>query len=200
MGLLTPAHPFQRPATVSEEAHRIADETVDDPDPPDADATSWLRLAWLSREAVSPLARVEHALLPWSSFVILPLFALANAGVTLTGGAIGDALTSVVALGIVLGLVVGKPVGVLLASAVGIRSGLGRLGPGVSWGHIGGLGATAGVGFTMGLFVAGLAFEDDPVRLVYAKVAILAGSVIAGAAGYVVFRFLPARVGLEGDR
>jgi NhaA family Na+:H+ antiporter len=200
MGLLTPAHPFQRPATVSEEAHRIADETVDDPDPPDADATSWLRLAWLSREAVSPLARVEHALLPWSSFVILPLFALANAGVTLTGGAIGDALTSVVALGIVLGLVVGKPVGVLLASGVGIRSGLGRLGPGVSWGHIGGLGATAGVGFTMGLFVAGLAFEDDPVRLVYAKVAILAGSVIAGAAGYVVFRFLPARVGLEGDR
>jgi NhaA family Na+:H+ antiporter len=103
MGLLTPAHPFQRPATVSEEAHRTADETVDDPEPPDADATSWLRLAWLSREAVSPLARVEHALLPWSSFVILPLFALANAGVTLTGGAVGDALTSVVALGIVLG-------------------------------------------------------------------------------------------------
>ena len=200
MGLLTPAHPFQRPATVSEEAHRIADETVDDPDPPDADATSWLRLAWLSREAVSPLARVEHALLPWSSFVILPLFALANAGVTLTGGAVGDAFTSVVALGIVLGLVVGKPVGVLLASVVGIRSGLGRLGTGVSWGHIGGLGATAGVGFTMALFIAGLAFESDPVRLGYAKVAILAASVIAGVAGYAVFRFLPARPASEPDR
>jgi len=200
MGLLTPAHPFQRPATVSEEAHRIADDTVDDPEPPDADATSWLGLARLSREAVSPLARVEHALLPWSSFVILPLFALANAGVTLTGGAVAEALTSVVALGIVLGLVVGKPVGVLIASAVGVRSGVGRLGTGIGWGHIGGLGVTAGIGFTMALFVAGLAFEDDPARLAYAKVAILAASVIAGAAGYVFLRFLPVRGVSEPNR
>ena len=200
LGLLTPAHPFQRPAAVSEEAHRVADETMDEPEPPDADATAWLRLAWLSREAVSPLARVEHVLLPWSSFVILPLFALANAGVTLTGGAVGDALTSVVALGIVLGLVVGKPVGVLLASVAGVRSGLGRLGRDVGWGHMAGLGMTAGVGFTMALFIAGLAFESDPVRLGYAKVAILAASVIAGVAGYAVFRFLPARPASEPDR
>jgi len=193
MGLLTPAHPFQRPATVSEEAHRTADETVDDPEPPDADAASWLRLAWLSREAVSPLARVEHALLPWSSFVILPLFALANAGVSLTGGAVGDALTSVVALGIVLGLVVGKPIGVLLATSLGVRSRLGRLSADVGWGHVAGLGMTAGVGFTMALFIAGLAFEGDPVRLAYAKVAILVASLIAGAAGYVMFRLLPDR-------
>ncbi len=200
LGLLTPAHPFQRPAAVSEEAHRVADETMDEPEPPDADATAWLSLAWLSREAVSPLARVEHVLLPWSSFVILPLFALANAGVTLTGGAVGDALTSVVALGIVLGLVVGKPVGVLLASVAGVRSGLGRLGRDVGWGHMAGLGMTAGVGFTMALFIAGLAFESDPVRLGYAKVAILAASVIAGVAGYAVFRFLPARPASEPDR
>ena len=200
LGLLTPAHAFQRPAAVSEEAHRVADETMDEPEPPDADATAWLSLAWLSREAVSPLARVEHVLLPWSSFVILPLFALANAGVTLTGGAVGDALTSVVALGIVLGLVVGKPVGVLLASVAGVRSGLGRLGRDVGWGHMAGLGMTAGVGFTMALFIAGLAFESDPVRLGYAKVAILAASVIAGVAGYAVFRFLPARPASEPDR
>jgi NhaA family Na+:H+ antiporter len=191
LGLLTPAHPFQRPAAVSEEAHRTADETVDDPDPPDADAASWLQLAWLAREAVSPLARVEHGLLPWSSFVILPLFALANAGVTLTGGAVGDALTSVVALGIVLGLVVGKPVGVFLATEIGVRSRLGRLSADVGRGHVAGLGMTAGVGFTMGLFIAGLAFEDDPARLAYAKVAILVASLIAGVVGYVVFRMLP---------
>ena len=191
LGLLTPAHPFQRSAAVSEEAHRTADETVDDPEPPDADAAAWLQLAWLAREAVSPLARVEHALLPWSSFVILPLFALANAGVTLTGGAVGDALTSVVALGIVLGLVVGKPVGVFLATEIGVRSRLGRLGADVRRGHVAGLGMTAGVGFTMGLFIAGLAFEDDPARLAYAKVAILVASLIAGVAGYVVFRVLP---------
>ncbi len=199
LGLLTPAHPFQRPAAVSEEAHRVADETMDDPEPPDADATAWLRLAWLSREAVSPLARVEHVLLPWSSFVILPLFALANAGVTLTGGVVGNALTSVVALGIVLGLVLGKPIGVVLASAAGVRTGVGRLAPGVDWSHMAGLGMTAGVGFTMALFIAGLAFEGDPVRLGYAKVAILAASVIAGAAGYVLFRLLPARVAPEQD-
>jgi Na+:H+ antiporter, NhaA family len=200
LGLLTPAHPFQRPGAVSEEAHRVADETMDEPEPPDADATAWLRLAWLSREAVSPLARVEHALLPWSSFVILPLFALANAGVTLTGGVVGNALTSVVALGIVLGLVLGKPIGVFLASAIGVRTGVGRLAPGVAWGHMAGLGMTAGVGFTMALFVAGLAFEGAPLRLAYAKVAILAASVIAGVAGYVLFRFVRVRGALEPDR
>jgi NhaA family Na+:H+ antiporter len=67
LGLLTPAVPFQRPRAVSEEAHRVADETVDDPVPPDADAHHWLRLAWLSREAVSPLARLESTLHPWTS-------------------------------------------------------------------------------------------------------------------------------------
>lgn len=193
LGLMTPAHPFQRPAAVSEEAHRTADETVDDPQPLDADASSWLQLAWLAREAVSPLARVEHALLPWSSFVILPLFALANAGVTLTGGAVKAALTSVVSLGIVLGLVVGKPVGVFVATTIGVRAGLGRLSADVRLGHVVGLGMTAGVGFTMGLFIAGLAFEDDPGLLAQAKIAILVASLIAGVVGYSVFRLLPGR-------
>ncbi|MEO8477545.1 MAG: Na+/H+ antiporter NhaA [Actinomycetota bacterium] len=193
LGLMTPAHPFQRPAAVSEEAHRIADETVDDPQPLDADASSWLQLAWLAREAVSPLARVEHALLPWSSFVILPLFALANAGVTLSGGAVKAALTSVVSLGIVLGLVVGKPVGVLAATTIGVRARLGRLSADVRTGHVVGLGMTAGVGFTMGLFIAGLAFEDDPGLLAQAKIAILVASLIAGVVGYSVFRLLPGR-------
>jgi NhaA family Na+:H+ antiporter len=175
---------------VSEEAHRTADETVDDPEPPDVDAVAWLRLAWLSREAVSPLARTEHVLLPWSSFVILPLFALANAGVTLTGGAIGEAFSSVVALGIVLGLLLGKPIGILTAAAIGVRTGAGRLGSGVRWGHMAGLGMTAGVGFTMALFIASLAFEREPALLAQAKVAILVASLAAGAAGYVVFRFM----------
>src|SRR3990172_7922223 len=83
MGFLTPAVAFQRPRAVSGAAHRIADETVDDPTPPDADAGQWMELARLSRSAVSPLAHLESVLHPWTSFVVVPLFALANAGITL---------------------------------------------------------------------------------------------------------------------
>ncbi|MGZ8620789.1 MAG: Na+/H+ antiporter NhaA, partial [Actinomycetota bacterium] len=91
LGVLTPSMPFQRPRAVSEEAHRTADETVDDPEPPDADAPQWLRLAELSREAVSPLARVEAALHPWTSALVVPVFALANAGVVLSVDAVREA-------------------------------------------------------------------------------------------------------------
>ena len=81
LGLLTPVRPLQEPAVVSAEAIRIAAATADEPDDPDADAAHWRRLAWLSREAISPLAWWEHALHPWSSFVVIPIFALANAGI-----------------------------------------------------------------------------------------------------------------------
>jgi NhaA family Na+:H+ antiporter len=104
LGLATPAVPFQRPKAVSLEAHRIAEDTVDDPVPPDADAHQWLHLAGLTREAVSPLARLEHLLHPWTSWVVIPVFALANAGVSITGSTLGETLTSGVTLGVVLGL------------------------------------------------------------------------------------------------
>ena len=87
-----------------------------------------MRLAWLSREAVSPLARTEHALLPWTSFVILPIFALANAGVELSLTRLGDSLTAPVSLGVFFGLVLGKPLGVLVGSFLAVRSGLGTPG------------------------------------------------------------------------
>jgi Na+:H+ antiporter, NhaA family len=187
LGLLTPAVPFQRPRAVSDEAHRTADETVDDPHPPDADSHWWLRLAWLSREAVSPLARIEHALLPWSSFVILPLFALANTGVELSGSTLRQAATSRVTLGVVLGLVGGKLVGIWLASFLAVKLGVGKLPDGVGWGPVVGLAATAGIGFTVSLFVAGLAF-DDATLLDEAKVGILVGSLIAGVLGHTLLR------------
>jgi len=191
MGLLTPAVAFQRPAAVSDEARRIADETVDQPQPPDADAPAWFRLAWLSREVVPPLTRVEHALLPWTSFVIVPLFALANAGVRLSGPTISAALGSTVTLGIVLGLVVGKPVGVLLASGLTVRAGAAELPGDVGWGDLTGMGATAGVGFTMSLFIAELAFED-PALLGEAKIAIFGASILAGIIGYLILRISPS--------
>jgi NhaA family Na+:H+ antiporter len=191
LGLMTPAAPFQRPSAVSEQARRTADETSDDPDPVDSQARWWLRLAWLSREAVSPLARTEHVLLPWTSFVILPLFALTNAGVELSFARLTSALTAPVSVGVFLGLVLGKPLGVLLGSLVAVRSRLGRLADDVGWGDLTGMGMTAGIGFTVALFIAELAFPDGP-RLDEAKTAILAASLVAGVAGYVMLRLSPS--------
>ena len=197
LGLLTPSEPFQRPRAVSREAHRIADETMDDPIPPDADAPSWLRLAEISREAVSPLARVEASLHPWTSSLIVPLFALANAGVVLSGDVVTDAVTSPVTLGIVLGLVVGKVVGVSGATWLAVRTRIGRLPEGASWRHLMGVSAVAGIGFTVSLFVAELAFPEGPL-VDLAKVGIFAASLIAGAIGFAILRPRPA-VGEGGD-
>jgi NhaA family Na+:H+ antiporter len=186
LGLLTPAVPFQRPGAVSEEAHRVADLTVDDPEPPDADAHHWLELTTLSREAVSPLARVEHLLHPWTSLLVIPLFALANAGVRLTADVAAEAATSAVTLGVVLGLVVGKLAGVTFASLAAVRLGVGRLPEGMGLRHLVGVGAVAGIGFTVSIFVADLAF-DDALVVDVAKIGVLAGSLAAGLLGAAVF-------------
>jgi NhaA family Na+:H+ antiporter len=190
LGLLTPSVPFQRPQAVSREAHRVADETMDDPSPPDSDAGQWLELARLSREAVSPLARVEAALHPWTSSLVIPLFALANAGVVLSTDSLADAVTSPVTLGIVLGLVVGKVVGIAGATWLSARTGLGRLPEGAGWAHLVGVSAVAGIGFTVSLFISELAFPVGPLEDL-AKVGIFAASLLAGALGFVLFRRLP---------
>jgi NhaA family Na+:H+ antiporter len=187
LGLLTPAEPFQRPRAVSAEAVRVAETTLDDPEPPDADAPEWLRLARLSREAVSPLARVEAALHPWTSFLIVPLFALANAGVELSVDSLRDSATSPITLGVVLGLVVGKVIGITGASLLAVRTGLGRLPNGVGWRHMVALSAVAGIGFTVSLFITDLAFGGGPLQD-EAKVGILVASILAGVLGFVGFR------------
>jgi len=188
VGLLTPALPFQRPRHVSEEAVRVADETVDEPDPPDADAHWWLRLAWLSKEAVSPLARVEHVLLPWTTFAVLPLFALANAGVHLSSGALSAAVHGRVALGIAVGHVAGKILGIGGAVWLAVRLGIGRLPEGTSFGSIFAVATAAGVAFTVSLFVAGAAFVGRPDLMEEAKVGILLTALIGGPAGYLWLR------------
>jgi NhaA family Na+:H+ antiporter len=188
LGLLTPAVPFQRPRAVSEEAHRVADETVDEPDPPDADAEQWMYLEWLSREAVSPLARVEALLHKWTTGLIIPLFALANAGVAVSVGALADAATDRVAIGIVAGLVIGKLVGIVGASAIAVRTRLATLPRDVTLRDVVGAGVVAGIGFTVSLFIAELAFTGPLVDV--AKIAILAASLVAGAAGFALLRVL----------
>ena len=192
LGLLTPAEPFQRPAAVSVEARRTDHATMPEPEPPDADAPEWLRLAWLSKEAVSPLARVEHALLPWSSFLIVPIFALANAGVEISWASLAGAFTSAVSIGIIVGLVVGKPAGIWLASKLAVRTRVAELPDDVGWGDLLGMGAVAGIGFTVALFIAELAFADAPALLAEAKVGILIASAVAGAVGYFLLRVAPS--------
>ncbi|MGB2987948.1 MAG: Na+/H+ antiporter NhaA [Phycisphaerae bacterium] len=132
----------------------------------------------------TPLQRVEHALHPWVAFLIIPAFALANAGLTV-GASAGSSLVSPVSLGIVLGLVLGKPVGITLSSWLAVRVGLASLPSGVTWRHLLGAGCLGGIGFTMSLFIAHLAFER-PVYIYQAKVGVLAASVIAGLVGWAV--------------
>jgi Na+:H+ antiporter, NhaA family len=186
VGLLVPARPESRPKAVSAEAHRIADETTDDPEPPDADAPQWLYLAWLSRAAVSPLARAERLLHPWTSFLVLPLFALANAGISLSPSELSSAVASRLSLAIVVARVVGKPIGITLASALAVRTGIARLPSGVRIAHVAAIGAAAGVPFAVSLFVARLAL---PPLLVYrATVAVLLTAVVAGLVGAFALR------------
>jgi NhaA family Na+:H+ antiporter len=182
LGLLTPVHPFQPPAAVSAEAIRIADATADEPDDPDADASLWRRLAWLSREAISPLNRVEHGLHQWSSFVVLPIFALANAGIVLDADSIEEATQTRVALAIALGLVVGKTLGLTAGVALATRLRLSALPRGVRLAHVAGVGGIAGIGFTVSLFISGLAYSDPSVHDA-SKIGILGGSAVAAVLG-----------------
>jgi NhaA family Na+:H+ antiporter len=133
-----------------------------------------------------PLHELEHALNPWVVFAIMPIFALANAGVQL-GGGIVEALTSPVALGIVLGLVVGKQLGVTLFAWLAVKSGVAELPEGIGWRHVYGAGWLAGIGFTMSLFITDLAFSEDSL-VAAAKLGILCASLIAGAVGWAILR------------
>lgn len=134
----------------------------------------------------APLQRIEHALHPWVIFGVMPLFALANAGVVLDrdiASAFGDQVT----LGVILGLVLGKQIGVTLFAWLATRLGLASLPAEISWRQVYGAGWIAGIGFTMSLFIADLAFEDVSL-LASAKVGILAASVIAGTVGFLLLR------------
>ena len=127
------------------------------------------------------IENLEQRLHPWSSFLVIPIFALANAGLNLEPAAIERALTSTIAWGIVVGLVVGKPLGIMLATAFGVRFGIGRLPDGLSFRHVFGAGCVAGIGFTVSLFVADLSFGG--AMLSEAKTGILAASVVSATAG-----------------
>ncbi|GAB4204177.1 MAG: sodium/proton antiporter NhaA [Roseiflexaceae bacterium] len=141
-------------------------------------------------EAVqAPLQKLEHQLQPWIAFGVMPIFALANAGVALSAqGLSGESLP--VMLGIVVGLVLGKPIGLFVATWLTVRLGIAQLPQGVTWRHIAGVGCLAGLGFTMSLFIATLGFEATVGLLAAAKLGILAASLVAGLIGYTALRFV----------
>lgn len=141
-------------------------------------------LSSLIEEVETPLQRLEHALHPWVTFGIMPIFALANAGVAL-GAGLGDALRHPVTLGVIAGLVLGKPLGVGAFAWLAVTIGVAERPAGTTTRQFVGLGLLAGIGFTMSLFISSLAFGESPL-LDNAKVGILAASLVAGVAGALV--------------
>src|SRR5262249_2235144 len=134
------------------------------------------------REMLPPVVRVQTALHPWIAYGIMPLFALANAGVSFQGVDLSAGGAQFVTLGVGLALLAGKPIGVVGATWLAVRMGWGRLTPGVSWGGVALIGLLAGIGFTMSVFIAMLAFTDETL-LNAAKLGVLSGSLIAAMLG-----------------
>jgi NhaA family Na+:H+ antiporter len=194
IGLLTPARPLISSEEFDRRARRIIEtypalvRSQADREKIDHEAQM---LATVANESVSPLNRIEHALVFWSSFVIVPIFALANAGVRFEGISFTEALTSPVTLGVGAGLFVGKAVGVPLFTWLAVRFRLGELPAGVTWPHVLGLGALAGIGFTVALFISGLAFEPGSEFTDLSKIGIFAGSILSGVVGYTILRSIP---------
>ena len=147
------------------------------------------RLERAVKNVATPLQRLEQTLHPWVTIIVMPLFALANAGVRVDAG-ITVTLLDQVALGVIVGLMIGKPAGVLLGSGIVVRLHVTKLPDGVRWPHMIGVGFLAGIGFTMSLFITGLAF-DSAQASTSAKIGILCGSALAGVIGWLVLRGIP---------
>jgi NhaA family Na+:H+ antiporter len=144
-------------------------------------------MEYLLENTESPADRLTRKLHDWIAFLVLPLFALSNAGVTFSLATWRSLLHSPVAWGVLLGLLVGKPLGIFGACWIAVKLKIAQLPSGVNWGHIVGVGALAGIGFTVSLFISALAF-DDPGMLDAAKTAVLCASLLAGVFGFLALR------------
>jgi len=180
MGLLTPARPTALPEVARQRGGTLAGELAADPRPP--------RLREMLREArgtVSLAERLAHDLHPVSALVVVPLFALANAGVALEPGVLAEAGAGAVLGGVLAGRVLGKLAGISAAAWLAVRLGLATRPEGTTWGQLAGVATVAGIGFTVPLFVADLAFPDGRL-LAPVKLGLVAASVVSGAAGALV--------------
>lgn len=198
LGLMTPWRSWYHPAGFLDVAEQLLQrfrrgyESPEEHFGREHEAEALRSLATVSTETVAPLERLEHSLLPWSAFLVVPVFAFANAGVDLRDGALEAAVTSSLGIGVALGLVIGKPLGVTLGTWLAVRMGA-ALPTGVTWPQVAAMGMIAGIGFTVALFITELSYPvstlgaevaEDLLR--EAKVGILLGSLIAALAGGVV--------------
>jgi len=188
LGLMTPAHAWvgderMRSITGKMMAHPTGEKWSGD----SSERRDLIRAGRAITESLSPLERLEMALHPWVAFAIIPIFALANAGVEFSGVRLDSSVT----LAILAGLAVGKPIGVLLFSWVAVRAGFATLGAGLSWPILAAGAFLTGIGFTMSTFIANLAYS--PTLLAAAKVGILAGSATSAVIGIALLGFVSKR-------
>lgn len=169
--------------------HAITDE---DPRVAEHDSQEALRgIQHVAHEGLSPLERLEEAISPISAFVVVPIFALANAGIVLNADSISEAVSSNVAIGIFLGLLLGKFVGIVGGSYLAVRLKLADKPPELTWPDIAGAALLAGIGFTVALFIADLSFPRDDQAAIeeVAKMGIFAATIVAAVLGYAILRF-----------
>ncbi|MEU6858142.1 Na+/H+ antiporter NhaA [Glycomyces sp. NPDC046736] len=193
MGLIISAKPLLDPAIAHAEAQELAKDGLT------TEETE--RLVKLTRDAVPPAERLQHQNHRFSSFVVLPLFALANAGVALSADLFATALSSSVTLGIVFGLVIGKPVGITLATWLVVRLGLGQLPRGTSWPLLAAVGMVAGIGFTVALFITELAFRGGDAALLTdeGKIGVLGASVVAALLGALAVHLIAPKAAAQDE-
>ncbi len=200
LGLLTPVRPWfgqEGFVAVTERAlEKVRNQAAEGHDA-HALLEPLAEIAEARREAVAPVVRIEAVLNPWVAYGIMPLFALANAGVHIGGTDLSDPTALRLGLGVSLGLVLGKPIGVLLASFLAVRVGIASLPRGISWKNLSLVGGVAGIGFTMAIFIAGLAFPDNG-KLAVAKLAVLVGTTIAAVVSLALGRFLLPATSIPG--
>jgi NhaA family Na+:H+ antiporter len=188
LGLLTPARRW----VSDDRLYAILDRVIAHPASDDGSGHTkdrqTLQVAEIAaRETLSPVERLEIALHPWVGFIIMPLFAFANAGVALSFGDLGHSVT----VAVLVGFTVGKPVGILTFSWLAVRSGIATRPPDLDWRLLAGGGLLAGIGFTMALFIANLALDQSLIDS--AKLGIFLASVVSAVAGLALLRMLPGR-------
>ena len=195
-GLITPAFALLPPNLYPEVATRLVNEVVSrnedgvvTADEHEENDHTLREIRRLTLETQSPLHRIENKLAPWVAFGIVPLFAFANAGVPYPDVPVAEWVTDPVVLGIALGLVLGKTVGIFGAAWMIEKTGFARYPSGMTQTHLLGVAMTAGIGFTVAIFIANLAFKDGDVVEV-AKLGILLGSLVAAVLGYLLLRFV----------
>ncbi|WP_309893486.1 Na+/H+ antiporter NhaA [Archangium sp.] len=190
VGMMIPARPTRRGREVLEELHGFIGQLLREPEDEAVRTAQLLHIEEQLEDIEPPLTRFVHLWHGWVAYGIVPLFALANSGISLKGMQLSDLLKPL-PLGVMLGLFVGKQVGIFLFTWVAVKAGLAEMPGRASLLQLHGVAVVGGIGFTVALFVAGLAFTNEPHLLTEAKLGILLGSLLSAVVGYVLLRFGP---------